>query len=110
MAGSLCEWITEDNMVCRSARASFKRNKRQRNEMLRKIATTPVHLRCRLNERWNDRFWRILLKKSLLADERNFSGPLIRFARRDVRDHNAFYKDDHGPSYRPSEHCSGRNI
>jgi hypothetical protein len=40
------------------------------------------------------------LKKSFLADERNFSGPLMRFARRHVRDHNAFYKDDHGPSWR----------
>jgi hypothetical protein len=25
----------------------------------------------------------------------------MRFARRDVRDHNAFHKNDHGPSYRP---------
>jgi len=32
----------------------------------------------------------ILLKKSLPADERNFSGPLMRFARRDVRGHNTF--------------------
>jgi len=35
------------------------------------------------------------VEKSFLADERKFSGPLMRFARGDVRDHNAFYKDDH---------------
>jgi hypothetical protein len=28
-----------------------------------------------------DRFWRIVLKKSLLGDERNFLDPLVRFAR-----------------------------
>jgi hypothetical protein len=28
-----------------------------------------------------------VLKKSFLADERNFFGPLMRFARGDVRDH-----------------------
>jgi hypothetical protein len=43
----------------------------------------------------------ILLQKSFLADERNFSGPLMRSARGDVRDHIVLYKDDHGPSYRP---------
>ena len=32
-----------------------------------------------------DRCWRILLKKSVLAEERNFSGPLMGFARGDVR-------------------------
>src|SRR5271168_468559 len=41
------------------------------------------------------------LKKSFLADERNFSGPLMRFARRDVRDHNAFHKNDHGAPLEP---------
>jgi hypothetical protein len=45
------------------------------------------------------RFVPILLKKSFPADERNFSEPLMRFARRDVRDHTAFYKSDHEPSY-----------
>jgi len=25
----------------------------------------------------------------------------MRFARRDVSDHNAFHKNDHGPHYRP---------
>jgi hypothetical protein len=29
----------------------------------------------------------IVLKKSFLADERNFLGPLMRFAFGDVRDH-----------------------
>ena len=43
---------------------------------------------------------RILLKKSFLGDERNFLGPLMRFARGDVRDHIASHKNDHGPSYR----------
>jgi hypothetical protein len=43
----------------------------------------------------------ILLQKSFLADERNFSGPLMRSARGDVRDHIVLHKNDHGPSYRP---------
>jgi hypothetical protein len=30
------------------------------------------------------------------GDERNFLGPLMRFARRDVRDHIAYQKNDHG--------------
>ena len=50
---------------------------------------------------WNGSLWRILLKKSFPADERIFLEPLMRFARRDVRDHNTFQKNDHGPSYRP---------
>jgi len=48
----------------------------------------------------NVRSGSMLLKKSFLADERNFSEPLMRFARRDVRDHNALHKNDHGLSYR----------
>jgi hypothetical protein len=47
------------------------------------------------------RFVPIVLQKSFLADERNFSGPLMRFVRDDVRDHIILYKSDHGPSYRP---------
>ena len=43
----------------------------------------------------------ILLQKSFGGDERNFLGPLMRFARRDVRDHIAYQKNDHGASYRP---------
>jgi hypothetical protein len=43
----------------------------------------------------------IVLQKSFLADERNFSGPLMRFVRGDVRDHIILYKNDYGPSYRP---------
>jgi hypothetical protein len=43
----------------------------------------------------------ILLQKSFAGDERNFLGPLMRFALRDVRDHIACQKNDHGPSYRP---------
>jgi hypothetical protein len=36
----------------------------------------------------NVRFAPILLKTSFLADEPDFSGPPMRFARGDVRDHN----------------------
>ena len=45
--------------------------------------------------------WQILLKKSFLAGEQNFSGPLMRSARGDVRDHIVLHKNDHGRSYRP---------
>jgi hypothetical protein len=45
------------------------------------------------------RLWQILLKKSFEGDQRNFLGPLMRFARRDVRDHIAFQKNNHGASY-----------
>ena len=41
----------------------------------------------------------IVLKKSFLGDERNFLGPLMRFARGDVRDHIVSHKIDHEPSY-----------
>jgi hypothetical protein len=43
---------------------------------------------------------RILLKKSFRDEERNFSGPLMRSARGDVRDHIVLHKNDHGRSYR----------
>jgi len=33
------------------------------------------------------RFWRIVLKKAFLGDERNFLEPSMRFAREDVMDH-----------------------
>jgi hypothetical protein len=49
----------------------------------------------------NVRFAPILLKKSFLADGQIFLGPLMRFARGDVRDHIVLHKNDHGPSYRP---------
>jgi hypothetical protein len=42
----------------------------------------------------------ILLKKFFRDDERNFSGPLMRSARGDVRDHIVLHKIDHGRSYR----------
>src|SRR6266851_4092710 len=45
------------------------------------------------------RFAPILLKKSLLADERNFSGPLVRPPRGDVRDHVDSHESDHRFSY-----------
>jgi hypothetical protein len=39
----------------------------------------------------------ILLKKSFWEGERKFLGPLMRFARGDVRDHIVSSKIDHGP-------------
>ena len=51
-----------------------------------------------------------MLQKSFGGDERNFLGPLMRFARRDVRDHIAYQKNDHGASYRPRGLCSGREV
>jgi hypothetical protein len=41
----------------------------------------------RIRAYWNDRFWQILLKKSFLAHDQKFSGPLVRLTRCDVRDH-----------------------
>src|SRR6266545_265745 len=35
----------------------------------------------------NDRFWRIVLKKSFWTDKRKFLGPPMRFVRGNVRDH-----------------------
>jgi hypothetical protein len=55
----------------------------------------------------------ILLQKSFEGDERNFPGPLMRFARRDVRDHIASQKNDHGasyPRYRALQRWSRPNI
>jgi hypothetical protein len=56
------------------------------------------------------RLWQILLKKSFLAKERNFSGPLMRSARVDVTDHIVFHKMTTDLRIDPSEHCSGRNV
>jgi hypothetical protein len=53
------------------------------------------------NERlWNDRFWRIVLKKSFFADDEKFSGPLVRLSRCEVRDHMIYRKNGRRPSYR----------
>jgi hypothetical protein len=41
------------------------------------------------------------LQKSFGGDERNFLGKLMRFVRRDVRDHIAYQKNEYGASYRP---------
>jgi hypothetical protein len=41
-----------------------------------------------------------VLRKSFLSDERNFKGPLMRFAGDDEGDHVVSHKMDHGPSYR----------
>jgi hypothetical protein len=43
----------------------------------------------------------IVLKKSFSGEERKFLGPLIRFARGDVRVHIISYKNDYRSSYRP---------
>ena len=48
----------------------------------------------------NDCSWRIVLKKSFSTEERNFLGPLMRFAGADVRDHIVSHTNDQGPSYR----------
>jgi hypothetical protein len=45
------------------------------------------------------RFVPILLQKSFWGADRNFSGPLMRFARGDMRDHIVSHKSDHGASY-----------
>jgi hypothetical protein len=45
------------------------------------------------------RFAPIVLKKSFWGDERNFLGPLMPFARGDVRDHIVSHKNDQGASY-----------
>jgi hypothetical protein len=39
------------------------------------------------------------VEKSFLVDERNFSAPLARLARGNVRDHIDSRKSDHRPSY-----------
>ena len=41
----------------------------------------------------------IVLKKSFSGDDQNLLGPLMRFARGDVRDHIVSHKNDHGASY-----------
>jgi hypothetical protein len=41
----------------------------------------------------------ILLQKFFWSDGRNFSGPLMRFARGDMRDHIVSHKNDHEASY-----------
>jgi hypothetical protein len=50
--------------------------------------------------RTNVRSAPIVLKKFFLGDERNFLGPLMGFARGDVRDHIVSHKNSHRPSYR----------
>src|SRR5437868_3045284 len=42
----------------------------------------------------------IVLQNSFWGDDQNFSGPLMRFARGDMRDHIVSHKNDHGASYR----------
>ena len=40
-----------------------------------------------------------MVLKSFWGDDQNFSGPLMRFARGDMRDHIVSHKNDHGASY-----------
>jgi hypothetical protein len=54
-------------------------------------------------------YWQILLQKSFWGDERNFLGPLMRFARKDVRDLIAHQKNGHGASYRRHSVLQRRN-
>jgi hypothetical protein len=39
------------------------------------------------------------VEKVFLGDDQNFSGPLMPFARSDMRDHIISHKNDHGASY-----------
>jgi hypothetical protein len=41
------------------------------------------------------RSWQIVLQKSFWGADRNFSGPLMRFVRGDMRDHIVSCKNDH---------------
>jgi hypothetical protein len=54
-------------------------------------------------------YWQIVLQKSLLADERNFSGPLVRPTRGDVRDRIVSSKTTMDLRIGPTELCSGRD-
>jgi hypothetical protein len=56
----------------------------------------------------NDRFWRIVLKKSFGGDDRIFLGPLMRFVRGDVRDHTFLRKTTTEFRIGATEYCSGR--
>jgi hypothetical protein len=62
---------------------------------------------AQIDEATNDRFAPIVLKKSSLTAERNFSGPPVRPSCGDVRDHIASHKNDHRLSYRSWRGCSG---
>ena len=42
----------------------------------------------------------IVLQKSFGGDNRNFSGPLMRFGCGDMRDHSVSHQNNHGASYR----------
>jgi hypothetical protein len=41
----------------------------------------------------------IVLQKPFWGGDQNFSGPLMPFARGDMRDHIVLHKNDHGASY-----------
>ena len=52
----------------------------------------------------------ILLQKSFGGDERNFLGPLMGLARRDVRDHVAYQEKTMELRIGPAGLCSGREV
>jgi hypothetical protein len=54
----------------------------------------------------NVRFVRILLKKSFWNDDRNFSGPLVRLARADLRGHIVSHKGHRDLSIGAEARCS----
>ncbi len=54
-------------------------------------------------------FWQILLKKSPLAHERDFSAPLVRPTLGDMRDHIDSRKSDQGLSYMSYRGSRGRD-
>ena len=55
-------------------------------------------------------FWQIVLKKSFSPDERNFLGPLMRFARGNVRDHIISRKNDRTPRIGAMDRCSDKDL
>jgi hypothetical protein len=56
------------------------------------------------------RFVPILLQKSFLTGDENFSEPLMRFVRRDVRDTSVHTKTTTNLRILATERCSGRGV
>jgi hypothetical protein len=63
----------------------------------RKAVGRPVYLECLIG--WNDRLWRILLKKSPYRDGQNFGASLMRLALGDARDHVDPHENNRRASY-----------
>ena len=64
---------------------------RTRKAAFYEVSSEPTYVSVRL----------MLSKKSFLADERNFSAPLVGPMRGNVRDHIESQQNDHRPSYMP---------